>query len=104
MTPTLHVSPTREELPTKSIIQGARPGVTEALLEAACKGLWIQFNEKCSILTGEEVEPGAEGAGDFPDLTFEGVSIPTRPTHPLWRSDFDAALGMALNCPYHRAD
>jgi len=90
--------PTRKDLPTKSSIQGTRPGVTEALLEAACKGLWIQFNEKSGILTGEEVEPNAEGSGDFPNLMFEGVRIPTRATHRLWGSDFDKtrALGPLL--------
>jgi hypothetical protein len=87
--------PTRGDLPTKASVQGAMPEVTEALLEAACKGLWVQFNDKCNILTGEEVEPDATGTDDFPELAFKGVSIPTRTTHKLWGSSFDKMGALA---------
>ena len=91
--------PKRTDLPAAPHVQSAWPEITVALLEAACKGLWIEANPTSNIGRGEEVELGSAGDAHFPDLTFEGVSIPTRDTHLLWGSGFNKlrALGPMLS-------
>jgi hypothetical protein len=91
--------PTLADLPPASSVQRAWPEITNALLEAASKGLWIEWNPKSKISSGEKVESSAIGHNHFPNLAFRGVKIPTRATHGLWGSGFDKtrALGPLLS-------
>jgi hypothetical protein len=91
--------PTRADLPPAASVQRAWPEITGALLAAASKGLWIEWNPDGLASSSESVEPSAVGESHFPNLAFGGVSIPTRATHSLWGSDFDKtkALGPLLS-------
>ena len=76
--------PTKTDLPPAASVQRAWPEITNALIEAASKGLWIEWNSKSDISKGEKVETSAVGQNHFPNLVFGGVKIPTRATHGLW--------------------
>jgi len=97
--------PSEADLPSAASVQHAWPEITAALLAAAGKGLWIEFNTKSRVDGVEKVDQSAAGdvtdtgAIHFPNLRFGGVSIPTRATHHLWGSSFDKtrALGPLLS-------
>jgi hypothetical protein len=91
--------PNKTDLPSAASVQSAWPEITEALLAAAHKGLWIELNPKSNISVGERVEDSAVGNDHFPNLSFGGVHVPTRTTHLLWGSSFDKtrALGPLLS-------
>jgi hypothetical protein len=91
--------PSLADLPSIRSARQAWPEITEALLVAASKGLWIGSNPKSKVEGAENVDHSAVGEGHFPNLTFAGVRIPTRATHHLWGGKFDKtrALGPLLS-------